>query len=206
VTRETGTLWEGEHSATKHKITIRQKVDRNLLMCVYEQAKMICSIKLNFFGVVADEKHQLPKSDVIVEKCLEFLMPLVKDFLDGKMVAKELMPARTKKLADLGIGSREKAVARKRPAAADSLGDDIAPGKEKESKRIKSKAVAKAKPKDEDQPDDDEDAEGSIDGTAMSEQEGVHDGSASASEIQLQPPPLLDMIGMLELWNSTSPA
>ena len=64
--RETGVLFEGEHCKTQHKVTINQKVDRNLLMVVHEQNKMVMSFKMSIFGPIADETQRLPKTDEVL--------------------------------------------------------------------------------------------------------------------------------------------
>ena len=43
-------LWEAEHEITHHKIWMAQRVDRRLLLSVYEQSRQICQVRLDVFG------------------------------------------------------------------------------------------------------------------------------------------------------------
>ena len=47
-----GNILEGTQKETKHKITVSQRVDRRLLMCMYEQESLVCSINIGDFAFV----------------------------------------------------------------------------------------------------------------------------------------------------------
>jgi hypothetical protein len=77
-------LWTGTHTITKHTITIKQRVDRDLLLSLYEQNAQILQIKMNNFGDVYDTS-KLPDDSVILKKAVEFMQPIAEDFIADKI-------------------------------------------------------------------------------------------------------------------------
>lgn len=49
-------FWTGMHSETNHSIYVDQRIDRHLLMSIYEQSKQICQHRVDSFGEVDDGK------------------------------------------------------------------------------------------------------------------------------------------------------
>eukprot|EP00972_Heterocapsa_arctica_P027402 4029007-Heterocapsa_arctica.AAC.1 len=67
----TGELWTGTHCDTKHKVTIHQRVDRFLLLSMYEQQRQILQVRMNLFGPVANDHEQLPMGDCTLEAAMQ---------------------------------------------------------------------------------------------------------------------------------------
>ena len=43
-------VWSGEHGVTHHKLTVKRRADRGLLMSLYEQEAQVCSVKVEWVG------------------------------------------------------------------------------------------------------------------------------------------------------------
>jgi hypothetical protein len=113
--RMPGDLWSGVHRNTNNIVTIKQKVDRSLLLILMEQKKQICMCKLNIFGPIADERYQLAESDPVLVKGVEFLKKVGMDYITDKVERSKLLEHRNKLLDELGVQTKQ---VRKRPAAA----------------------------------------------------------------------------------------
>jgi hypothetical protein len=115
----TGTLWECDATGTKHKLMIKQKIDRHLLLILVEQKREICCIRLDTFGEVPDQKQQLAKSDIVLARALKFLIEVGLVYSRGECDRGGLHKLRDDMLAksNLKVPGRG-AAAMKRPAAA----------------------------------------------------------------------------------------
>ena len=58
-----GPLWAGETHDTHHALQIEQRVDRPLLMSLYEQSRQMLQSRQNIFGEVKDHSKQLRADD-----------------------------------------------------------------------------------------------------------------------------------------------
>jgi hypothetical protein len=152
-----GDLWCMTHTETQNIVTIKQKVDRSLLIVVYDQKKQVCMVKANLFGTVEDERHQLPDSHPAVKAGLEFLATIATKYCEGKLGKLQLTDERNKMLEASGLGGN----IRKRPAAA--------PRDASETKKAKKEATIKKEAtsvKKEVETKEEEDGEGSHPGDA----------------------------------------
>jgi hypothetical protein len=117
----TGKLWEQTHTATSHAIYIAQRVDRFLLLSVFEQTKQRLQIRVDKFGPVHDQHAQEPVDSLTLQLALAFLTPIAKDYADNKLELKDLKAARDDKLAmrnNVGAAPPRSRAVKKRPAAA----------------------------------------------------------------------------------------
>ena len=89
-----GDLWVATQKETKHKLTIKQRVDRCLLLSLFEQQRQILQLRMNLLGPVDDENRQLPKGHPTLEKALAIMVPLGTKFANSKMSKAELKLAR----------------------------------------------------------------------------------------------------------------
>ena len=55
-----GPLWTGQQVGTKHTVTIQQKVDRHLLMSMFEQSRQVCQIRLDAFSPLPRKDETAP--------------------------------------------------------------------------------------------------------------------------------------------------
>ncbi len=120
-----GVLFEVMHTATRNKITLRQKVDRKLLLVMKEQDKQVCMVFMNQFGPVPDEGHQLEPSHTTAVAAVKFMQCLATDFANDVIKRSDLREQRDKRLAELGIEKNRGAKrAMKKPAAARSKAEE----------------------------------------------------------------------------------
>jgi hypothetical protein len=112
-----GDLWHIKHEATHHDLIVKQKVDRNLLMCGYEQKKMIISLKMNIFAKIDDERSQVPASHPATVGALDFVKGILTKYSKGEIQKADINSYKVAALKELGLGGRPSAL-RKRPAAS----------------------------------------------------------------------------------------
>ena len=107
--RSSLTYFEAEHELTKHRLSIVQKVDRKLLMVINEQNRQVLQVNMSTFGVVPDEKQQLPPTHATTIAAGEFLKSILLDYAKGSFDRAKLKEVRNAKLATLGLGLRSTA-------------------------------------------------------------------------------------------------
>jgi hypothetical protein len=139
---QAGNLAELEVQATKHKLAILQKVDRNLLVILTEQNKQLCMVKVSVFGAVADEKRRLPNDDPVVQKAKQFMLELAKQYAAGTVRKSELNVKRNEALWKMGLNYRKrKAVVAK---VADTTAEGSTPRAKPKAKCTAAKMAAAA--------------------------------------------------------------
>jgi hypothetical protein len=94
-----GRLWSQEHTSTKHRIYIEQRVDRKLLLSLYEQSKQRLQVRVDSFGQVADQTKQLPKDHPALVKALAFMVDIGTMFANGEIGLGDLKRHRDEKMA-----------------------------------------------------------------------------------------------------------
>ena len=72
----TGDLWVGTHNQTKHKIVLKQRVDRVLLLSLYEQERHVLQVPVSSFGPNESEHVQLDREHPTLKKALAMMIPL----------------------------------------------------------------------------------------------------------------------------------
>ena len=114
-----GSLWEGEHIATKHVLTLCQRPDRKLLLSLFEQGRQILQVRMDHFGELDDPNTRLPRDSEILKKAVEFMKPIAELFAKNKIQKDELSSVRDNLLKKmLGPNAPTRRVWKK-PAAAD---------------------------------------------------------------------------------------
>ena len=104
-------ILEAEHKETHHKISVRQKRDRQLLICMFDQGKQILQIRADRFG----DGVQAPLDDgggppllapdhLLIEKAKQFFKPILQDYVSSKLIDKSsLYEARASRAKEMGI-------------------------------------------------------------------------------------------------------
>jgi hypothetical protein len=117
-----GCLYEAVKADNQHKLTLTQKVDRKLLLVMFEQNKHMLNFRVNSFGPVADESKRLDKDDVVLKAAVAAMKPIVDDYASGKVKDKaELQLIKKNLMQDLKAAGKCTKVGKevgKRPAAA----------------------------------------------------------------------------------------
>jgi hypothetical protein len=100
-----GPLWTGNQIGTKHKITVHQKVDRHLLLVMFEQTRQVCQLRLDSFGPLSDQAQQLPREHESIVQGLKILVPIAERFCAGELVRDDLKAARDQAMSGTASGS-----------------------------------------------------------------------------------------------------
>ena len=106
-------MWSGCHQQSRHILTLRQKVDRALLLVLYEQSRQILMVRIDKFGPIADQHRQLPVGDPVLASALDMMKEIADRYAKGSIERQGLSDARGQMLRAMGLEMR------KRPAACD---------------------------------------------------------------------------------------
>ena len=117
-TMYTGQLWSMQMQGTNHVSTIIQKVDRNLLLALCEQSRQVLMVKTRLFGLVLDDRHQLPVGDPVLTKAVTFLKEIGIKYAAGEVDRAGLIPMRNAKATSMGLSDTVNVL--KKPAASDT--------------------------------------------------------------------------------------
>ena len=83
--RSSPDLWEMEHHISRHTVSVRQKVDRNLLVILFEQKRQILQVYMRSFGEVADERYQVPDTHPACVAAVEFMSTIGEKYCKGDL-------------------------------------------------------------------------------------------------------------------------
>ena len=91
-------LWKAVQKGTNHKLTIVQRVDRNLLIILKEQQKQVLGMRLDHFGSIPDQSKPLPPNSEILNKATSVMKEIGMQFATGELQRADLIPYRNKML------------------------------------------------------------------------------------------------------------
>ena len=89
-----GELWSGTVASTQHKVTLQQRVDRALLLSMYEQSRQVLQIRLDKFVTIENQHVQVQPSDPILKAALAIMIPIAEKFVAGTLQKCDLKQAR----------------------------------------------------------------------------------------------------------------
>jgi hypothetical protein len=132
-----GVLLSLEHKTTKHAIHIMQRVDRKLLLSIYEQGRQKLQVSLDMFGKVEDQGVQLDYGSEVLKKAMDFLTPIATRFANDELSGDQLIGERDRLMKEQNITATPKNW-KKRPAAAETSPPRVLkrPAAEKKSKIV----------------------------------------------------------------------
>ena len=113
-----GELFGMDHKESNNRVSLRQKIDRTLLMVAYEQSKILVCVRMNLFAKIEDERCQTDPEHPACKAAVEFLKPLVVKYCCGQVERGKLNDLKHQMLKDQNVKSIVKSVPRKRPAGA----------------------------------------------------------------------------------------
>jgi hypothetical protein len=113
-----GELWSSTHTVTKHKIHLQQRVDRHLLVSLYEQTRQILQLRLDLLGPIEDQRQQLPKESEVLKKGISIMQPIGEKYCRGDLTKDDLKQARDTAIKESGFTLCKKA-AMKKPASCE---------------------------------------------------------------------------------------
>ena len=103
-------LWESEHKTTFHRLYLAQRVDRNLLLSLYEQKGQILQLRLNLCGYIQDEHKQVEINHPALVFGLKIMIKLSEKYARDEISKDDLKNARTVELQNLGINPNGRGV------------------------------------------------------------------------------------------------
>ena len=110
-------LWKGETASTHHKLELRQRTDRFLLVSLFEQSRQVVQFRVDYFGRLPADPPQpcmVPRGLKALEDCVQFAIPLCEMYAKEKLLDPQaLKAARDQKFLEFGIGPRK---TQKRPS------------------------------------------------------------------------------------------
>jgi hypothetical protein len=112
-----GLVWEGEHEQSRHRVTVQQRVDRSLLLSMYEQGRQILMTRLDKFAEVQDQHHQVLKTHPALIAVAAMMVPLAQRYCKGLLKREDLNKHRDEYLANMTV--RGEKAARRSAAAAE---------------------------------------------------------------------------------------
>jgi hypothetical protein len=68
-----GELFGMDHKESNNRVSLRQKIDRTLLMVAYEQSKILVCVRMNLFAKIEDERCQTDPEHPACKAAVEFL-------------------------------------------------------------------------------------------------------------------------------------
>ena len=98
-------LWTGICEKTKHQLRLSQRVDRTLLLCLYEQSRQILQIRIDKFGAIEDQSVRLPNNDPRIQAARAFMVLIALDFAAGRISREDLITERNSRLQALPVGA-----------------------------------------------------------------------------------------------------
>jgi len=113
-----GELFGMDHTESNNRVSLRQKIDRTLLMVAYEQSKILVCVRMNLFAKIEDERCQTDPEHPACKAAVEFLKPLVVKYCRGQVERGKLNDLKHQMLKDQNVKSILKSVPMKRPAGA----------------------------------------------------------------------------------------
>ncbi len=93
-------ILEQTHKTTKNLIKVDQRVDRNLLIAIYENGRQILQNRVDEFGPCANENQRLPETDETILKAYAFMKPIFDMYVKDEISKDELVPLRNKLMAE----------------------------------------------------------------------------------------------------------
>ena len=115
-------LWSSEHSVTKRKVVIKEKVCQELYMAMYVQTKEMCRVRMDFFAPIEDQKQHTPRDHPACIRTLAFMQQLAARFCKGEIAAKQLQNVCDDEL--LKIATNRTPVARRTQEPITKTSDD----------------------------------------------------------------------------------
>ena len=78
-------LLEGQHEKSKHAVTVQKRVDRELLLAVYEQSREVAILRVDKFGPLpSPQPAQVDNLNPTLQAAWDFLRPYVLKWICGE--------------------------------------------------------------------------------------------------------------------------
>jgi hypothetical protein len=96
---EPSCAWQGEHHVTHNKVSLCQRVDRSLLLSIYEQTRQIEQIRVSAFGpLLGEQSCVVADDDATLKLAYDFLQPLALRYCNGDIADVQALKQEKKRL------------------------------------------------------------------------------------------------------------
>jgi hypothetical protein len=109
---DAATYWEEVHPETHHRIVIKNRADRGLLITMMEQQQQICSVQVKLFTKAGEDES----SEKARGRAAAVLIRIGEMYVSGKLASDELYAMRDTIYAEMGISGGRRNISKK-PAA-----------------------------------------------------------------------------------------
>jgi len=110
-----GELWSGQHAETHHELYLKQRVDRALILVLFEQQRQVLMVRVDVFGGVASQRAPLASGDPTLVAAVQFMGEIGEKYAKGLVTRSCLIELRNTMLRERGLGAKLR-----RPAASAS--------------------------------------------------------------------------------------
>lgn len=94
-------LWTGTRASTHHELALQQRVDRCLLIALYEQGAQVCQFRADAFGKLPPGKqNSLPPGHPLLDRVKEVVVPLCERYASGEIASVGDLKAARNELLD----------------------------------------------------------------------------------------------------------
>ena len=103
ATNSPGEIWSGMRADTKHRVTIRQRTDRVLLVSIYDQNRQICQVRADWWCPTLTENTMIPNDHEAIVGAKSLLIPIAEKYCRMEISKDEIMAERDARLKEKGL-------------------------------------------------------------------------------------------------------
>ena len=100
-------LWTAEHPQTKHILELKLKIDKKLLLGIFEQKKFVCGLNISGFSetdmpidATSGAPMKVDAEHAGLQKAKAFLTPIVQQYVDLKCTREEMISEKKRKYTE----------------------------------------------------------------------------------------------------------
>ena len=101
------TYWSGETKGSHHKLVLRQRPDRHLLLSLYEQAQQVLQVRVDAFGELpSPQPSVVPASTPALQAAIKLMIPIAEKYSAGGIDKNDLKEFKNEELKKVGISGK----------------------------------------------------------------------------------------------------
>ena len=95
-------LWEAVQAGTHHKLIMSQRLDRSLLISLYEQSRQVCQVRADVFADISaeDQRSQRPADHPAIVAGVAFMAAIGQKYATGELKKWDLFAERDRMMKD----------------------------------------------------------------------------------------------------------
>ena len=134
-------VWEGEHATSHHRLFVQKRVDRSLLVSLYEQTRQICQVQVKMFGPEDSEEA--------FQKAAKLMTEIGETYATGSVGRSDLFKLRDDMIKKCGVNFKRASTKRPSEQAMEvkqtmEEGDGARPVRKRPAVKIEKAANDKA--------------------------------------------------------------